>query len=206
MPAFAKFRHLLTDVITLRRITKPWRMPCFAALGALAGLGLSTAHISRAASYMSDAPETCTNCHVMFPAYTTWQHSSHREVATCNDCHVPHTNFAATYAFKAQDGMRHSAIFTARAEPQVIRLSRGAVPVIEDNCRRCHTAVVDDVAIKMHATGDQRCWDCHRDVPHGRGRNLSVTPRIMVPQLPAPLSLDHPRIQGRDPRPSRGSP
>ena len=67
-------------------------------------------------------------------------------MATCNDCHVPHTSLAAQYGFKAKDGLWHATVFTMRWEPQVIRLSAGAVPVVEDNCRRCHAAVVADVA------------------------------------------------------------
>jgi hypothetical protein len=38
------------------------------------------------------------------PQYVTWFHSRHREVATCNDCHVPHDNIVRHYAFKASDG------------------------------------------------------------------------------------------------------
>jgi cytochrome c nitrite reductase small subunit len=34
-------------------------------------------HISRAASYLSDEPEVCINCHVMDNAYATWRHGSH---------------------------------------------------------------------------------------------------------------------------------
>ena len=37
-------------------------------LGLAAGMGLFVFHISRAASYLSDAPETCMNCHVMTTA------------------------------------------------------------------------------------------------------------------------------------------
>ena len=61
-------------------------------LGVTAGTAVFVFHISRAASYMSDEPETCMNCHVMTTQYLTWQHSSHARVATCNDCHVPHDN------------------------------------------------------------------------------------------------------------------
>ncbi len=173
-------------------------MPVWAMLGLLAGLGLTVARISRAASYLSDDPETCMNCHVMAPQYATWQHGSHANVATCNDCHVPHTSFASHYAFKARDGLRHSAIFTFRLEPQVIQLSAAAVPVVESNCRRCHARVIADVHVAEPDSAGPRCWDCHRDTPHGRGRSLSATPSVMRPQLPA-VDLEDPgiRIGGR---------
>lgn len=60
--------------------------------GAFCGLLAYLVYMSKAYSYLSDNPEVCINCHVMGPYYATWQHSSHKNVATCNDCHVPHTH------------------------------------------------------------------------------------------------------------------
>jgi len=159
---------------------------------------LFVTHISRALSYLSDAPETCMNCHVMTTEYVTWQHSSHAEVATCNDCHVPHDSFLAHYGFKAKDGLWHATVFTMRWEPQVIRLSKGAVPVVEGNCRRCHAAVIEDVSLSAHSDRDLRCWDCHREVPHGSARSLSATPGVFQPRLPAATQQSQePTITGR---------
>jgi len=181
----------------LRFLPPRWQVPGFVMLGVLGGLGLGVFHVSRAASYLSDAPETCMNCHVMTTQYVTWQHSSHARVATCNDCHVPHDSPLAHYAFKAKDGLRHATIFTMRWEPQVIRLSPGAAPVVEANCRRCHAATIENVPICAPAQGDLKCWDCHREVPHGRVRSLSATPGIFQPQLP-PVHhpIQEPRIGG----------
>jgi cytochrome c nitrite reductase small subunit len=68
------------------------------------------ADISEAASYLSDDPEACINCHIMIPQYATWRHSSHGRDTVCNDCHVPQDSVFAKYYFKAKDGLRHSAI------------------------------------------------------------------------------------------------
>lgn len=176
---------------------------CFGAMGAVVGLGVAVAHISRASSYLSDSPETCINCHVMYPQYTTWAHSAHANVAHCNDCHVPHDNLVSHYAFKAKDGLKHAAVFTARAEPQVIRLSKAAVPVVQDNCMRCHTEVVHSVQILSDPDEQRLCWDCHRHTPHGRVRSLSATPQVLRPQL-APIGLKDPghRVGARPPRDS----
>jgi cytochrome c nitrite reductase small subunit len=170
---------MLLRLFTLAWLPRSWRIACCVLLGVAAGLGATTIYISRAPSYLSDKPETCVNCHVMNPSYISWQHSSHARVAVCNDCHVPHDSVVRKYAFKAQDGMRHSAIFTARAEPQVIRLSAAAIPVVQQNCLRCHNQLTSEV----HVT-DRLCWDCHRDVPHGRARSLSASPGVMAPSLP----------------------
>jgi cytochrome c nitrite reductase small subunit len=161
---------------------------------------MAVGKVSRVTSYLSDDPEACVNCHVMRPQYASWQHSSHAS-ATCNDCHVPHDTILNAYAFKARDGLYHSVIFTLRLEPQVIRMSRGAVPVVEGNCRRCHGRVIEEVSLRRRQPGDHRCWDCHREVPHGRVRSLSAAPRVMSPQLPPALQPQVPSIGGRKPRP-----
>jgi len=188
----------------LRFLAPAWRPAGFVVLGITGGMALFVFHTSLATSYLSDAPETCMNCHVMTTQYVTWQHSSHANVATCNDCHVPHTSLAAQYGFKAKDGLWHATVFTMRWEPQVIRLSVRAAPVVEDNCRRCHAAVVADVAPAAHQAGDLRCWDCHREVPHGTVRSLSATPEVFRPQLPA-LSepMQRHTIGGRSVRPQQ---
>lgn len=185
-------------VVALRFVARSLRPAVFLMLGVAAGTGLFVFHISHAASYLSDSPETCMNCHVMATQYLTWQHSSHTTVATCNDCHVPHTSLAAQYGFKAEDGLWHATVFTMRWEPQVIRLSQRAKPVVEDNCRRCHAQVIAEVAPAVHQQGDLRCWDCHREVPHGSVRSLSATPNVFQPRLP-PTSdlLQQPTIGGR---------
>jgi cytochrome c nitrite reductase small subunit len=182
----------------LRFLAPGWRPAGFLTIGMTAGMGLFVLHISRAASYLSDNPETCMNCHVMTTEFVTWQHSSHAGVATCNDCHVPHTSLPAKYAFKAEDGLWHSTVFTMRWEPQAIRLSARAEPVVEDNCRRCHAQVVENVSPAEHRSGDLRCWECHREVPHGSVRSLSATPGVFQPRLPAMQNpLQKPTLGGR---------
>src|SRR5690606_35170681 len=115
-----------------------WRVPVIFALGILIGLGLLIFKVSNASSYLSDNPNACINCHVMTTQFASWQRSSHAKVATCNDCHVPHTNLIATYMFKASDGMRHATMFTFRMEPQVIQIKEAGSNVVQGNCLRCH--------------------------------------------------------------------
>jgi len=195
-------RKSLGYLLNLRFLPRAWQLSGFLMLGVLAGLGGFVLHVSRAASYLSDSPETCMNCHVMTTQYVTWQHSSHARVTTCNDCHVPQDSPVSHYAFKARDGLWHATVFTMRWEPQVIRLSPGAVPVVEGNCRRCHAQVVEDVAVAAHAAGDLRCWECHREVPHGRVRSLSATPGVFQPELPAATEpLQQPKLGGRPVQP-----
>lgn len=177
----------------LNRLTPPlqWKFPVLIALGVFVGMGFYAFYVSNAPSYLSDNPRTCVNCHVMAPQYATWSHSSHREVANCNDCHVPHTNFFSHYFFKAKDGLRHATIFTLRKEPQVIFIKEAGIGVVQQNCVRCHSQLFSgrDVSEyqKTHYK-DRLCWECHRETPHGRVNSLSSVPsaRVPMPESPVP--------------------
>ena len=166
-----------------------WQLPVIVLLGVMVGIVLLLFKASNAHSYLSDKPETCINCHVMYSQYASWNHSSHREVATCNDCHVPQDNVFRTYFFKASDGLRHATIFTARAEPQVIKIKQAGIGVVQENCIRCHFDLISMVSViqvtgKNHETGQgARCWDCHRETPHGTVNSLASFPHSLVPQL-----------------------
>lgn len=158
---------------------RKWRIPAIILMAAFFGIGFYILRLSNAAAYLSDDPKACINCHLMTPQYISWNHSSHREVAHCNDCHVPQDNLVSKFYFKAKDGLYHSSIFTMRAEPQVIKALGPSMEVIQNNCIRCHedrvvddklTAFVDDHAV--HRT-DRTCWECHREVPHGKVKSLS---------------------------------
>lgn len=170
-----------------------WRPIAATLYGLIIGGVIFIIYISNAASYLSDNPKTCVNCHVMSPQYATWFHSSHREIATCNDCHVPHNNVINKYFFKAKDGMRHATIFTLRIEPQVIKIHEAGQKVVQNNCLRCHSNLLEDskLAIATQAYHNYRikrpCWDCHRETPHGRVNSLSAVPFSRVPLLPSPV-------------------
>lgn len=175
----------------LSRIPSKMILPFFAAGGLLAGVGAYAAYMSRAHSYLSDDPAACINCHIMTPYYQSWNHSSHARWTNCNDCHVPHDNVVSKYAFKAMDGLYHSAVFTMRAEPQVIRPREASNNVIMENCIRCHTQLnTEFVKTGMISYTEAKqgqgkaCWDCHTQVPHTKVSSLSASPNAIVP-LPA---------------------
>ena len=165
-----------------------WRIPVTILNGILVGLFLYLLNISNAVSYLSDEPETCINCHVMNPQYATWNHSSHREVANCNDCHVPHNNVLNKYYFKAKDGLRHASVFTMRGEPQVIYIKEEGKHVVQQNCIRCHSKLVTDNAgivrfdQSKHFREERSCVECHRETPHGRVNSLVSVPNAFIPK------------------------
>jgi len=182
-----------------------WKIPAIILLGVSAGMIIYILQISRFSSYLSEEPKTCMNCHIMAPQYATWSHSSHREEATCNDCHVPQNNFIFHYYFKAKDGLRHATIFTLRREPQVIQIRKAGMNVVQDNCIRCHEKQQacmqchimmkneEDEITALNCEYDyyhegRYCWECHREVPHGRVNSLSSVPyaRVPLPSDPVP--------------------
>jgi len=183
----------------IKKITKKiippdnWKIIVIILLGIFFGLSIYIFKISKAGSYLSDDPKTCVNCHLMAPQYATWTHSSHRQWASCNDCHVPHNNVFNKYYFKAKDGLRHSTMFTLRLEPQVIFIHKEGAEVVFTNCKRCHGNLLD-IDQKLtninfsHDRTERKCWECHREVPHGRVNSLSSTPyaRVPLPESPVP--------------------
>lgn len=179
-----KIKSIIQKVIPPEK----WRVPVIAALGVFSGLIIFVFYIGNAASYLSDEPETCINCHVMYNHYTSWQYSSHSRVATCNDCHVPQDNFVRKYFFKATDGLRHSTIFTLRWEPQVIRIKDAGAEAVQENCKRCHENVFTLVDLAHSKYPDdvlqKPCWDCHQETPHGSVNSLSSYPnsRVFAPE------------------------
>lgn len=165
----------------LRDMNPKLKLATLCTAGCLVGTGACIIEISNAASYLSDDPKACINCHVMGPQYATWQHSSHARVATCNDCHVPHDSTWRKYWFKANDGMRHSFLFTTRQERQVVTAIEESRKVIQANCVRCHTSLLETTSLSHDAS--RSCTDCHREVPHGRVHSLSSTPNAAIPRL-----------------------
>lgn len=135
---------------------------------------------SKMLDYVSSDPKVCVNCHAMNTHYATWQHSSHREMATCVDCHLPHTNLVDKLMAKARDGFNHSLAFTLRDFGYNLRITDDAARRIQQNCISCHDSLVSQMLensklytkFDSHVQMGRKCWDCHRSVPHGKARNL----------------------------------
>lgn len=168
-----------------------WKLSVIILMGMLTGIFFLVLHISMAASYLSDEPKTCINCHVMYPQYASWTKGSHANVATCSDCHVPQDNLFRKYFFKGSDGMRHATYFTMRWEPQTIQLKNAGMSVVQENCIRCHMDLVDMTQL-VTVTGSMArndegklCWGCHQETPHGTVKSLSAAPHALVDRLPS---------------------
>jgi len=136
-----------------------------AAFGLAAGVGAYTFVYAKGASYLTDRPEACANCHVMSEQYAGWIRSSHRAAAGCNDCHTP-AGFFRKYGAKASNGFWHSYAFTSGPFPEPIRIKPHNRRTAEEKCRLCHQEIVEAVEGIGGAAGETSCINCHPSVGH----------------------------------------
>src|SRR5262249_38226243 len=136
-------------------------------IGAAFGIGGYTFIYAKGSSYLTNNPAACANCHIMREHYDGWLKSSHRSVATCNDCHTP-PGIISKYATKASNGFWHSFAFTSGRFPEPIRIKPQKREVTENACRKCHADIT--VAIDGHNPKGERssCVRCHSSVGHLR--------------------------------------
>ncbi len=144
-----------------------WGMVFVAVLSMAIGLGGFTFDRAKGFSYLSDAPSTCVNCHVMRDQYESWNHSSHRNWATCNDCHLPQA-FVNKWFTKAYSGLSHAVKFTTGDFPEPIVIGGRMKRIALENCVDCHRAVLAPILInaKSHLPEDLDCTACHGNVGH----------------------------------------
>jgi cytochrome c nitrite reductase small subunit len=136
-----------------------------ALAGALLGLGGYTFLYARGASYLTNDPKACANCHVMREQFEGWQRGSHRSVATCNDCHTPH-HLLGKYATKGLNGFWHSFYFTTGTFHEPIQITARNARVTEGACRTCHAEIVAAIDASPRTGQPLACVGCHRDVGH----------------------------------------
>lgn len=149
---------------------KQWAVAAALVIGLAAGLGAFTFVYARGASYLTNDPAACANCHVMSEHYSAWMKSSHRAVAVCNDCHAPH-DLVGKYATKARNGFWHSFYFTTGRYPDPLRITEKNRRITEGACRDCHAELVESIGA-AHGSHDTvagesfRCVRCHAHVGH----------------------------------------
>jgi cytochrome c nitrite reductase small subunit len=135
--------------------------------GSAAGLGGYTFVYAKGASYLTNDPAACANCHVMDDYHAAWLKGSHRAAATCNDCHTPE-GLIPKYAVKASNGFWHSFRFTTGDFPDRIRMRPSNVEVVDAACVKCHADIASDLRLHGEVEPGQACVRCHSQVGHAR--------------------------------------
>jgi cytochrome c nitrite reductase small subunit len=159
--------HLAADTALSRR---PLRFGRWAAiftilLGVLAGVGTFTFGYGKGASYLSNNPKSCVNCHAMQDHFNSWQHSSHHHVAVCNDCHLPHDPIGK-WVTKADNGFFHSLAFTLQNYHDPIQIKPRNRRVTQNACVDCHKDFVHSLLPATSNEDMTSCVHCHAEVGH----------------------------------------
>jgi cytochrome c nitrite reductase small subunit len=136
-------------------------------LGLAAGVGVYTFVYAKGGSYLTNDPQACANCHIMQDHYDGWITSSHRSVATCNDCHTP-PGLIPKYISKANNGFWHSFAFTSGKFPDPIRIKPHNQRIVEKACRKCHEEIVTAIEGPHRDSKEMSCVRCHSSVGHLR--------------------------------------
>lgn len=135
------------------------------ASGIAMGVGLFTFVYARGASYMTNDPGACANCHIMNEQFDGWTRSSHHQVAVCNDCHTPH-DFLGKYMTKAINGYHHSLAFTTGEFHEPIQIKERNRNITEQACRSCHADIVQGIDANHSGNDESSCIRCHPSVGH----------------------------------------
>jgi cytochrome c nitrite reductase small subunit len=96
--------------------------------------------------------------------YEAWLKSGHRHVATCVECHLPHSGLAKWVA-KADHGFRHSAAFTLQNFKEPIEITPKDLAMVQVNCLRCHGALLHAVS-ESPRRHEMDCMHCHAGAGH----------------------------------------
>lgn len=147
---------------------RPRPLPLFLAVaaGMLLGSSMFVLNYAEGLAYLSNDPESCTNCHIMQPQFDAWQRGPHAAIAVCNDCHTPH-DLIGKYVTKARNGWNHSVAFTLQDFDEPIRIKSFNRAIVEENCRACHEELVNQITGHYGAEDQELdCVRCHRDVGH----------------------------------------
>lgn len=139
------------------------------AFGVLGGLGAFTFGYGDGTAYLTNNPASCANCHVMRDPFDSWVKSSHKDVATCNDCHLPH-DFAGKWFTKVDNGFFHSLAFTTDDFHEPIQIKPRNRRVIQNSCLHCHADFVNPMLPTQPGGQVQWCVHCHSDVGHAGRR------------------------------------
>lgn len=141
-------------------------------VGLMLGIGGFTFLYAEGLSYLSSDPKACVNCHIMQPQYDSWQKASHHGVATCADCHLPHS-FLGKWLAKAENGYHHSKAFTFQDFHEPIMIKPGNSRILQESCLHCHADLVHGMIARTDDRASEvQCVHCHRTVGHGEPAGL----------------------------------
>lgn len=171
-----------TGDLFLSRHRTYWQRVRFNALRVAAVLGASLLFLvlmTGGAAMYTSRPQFCISCHIMEPYYTSWEHSSHRDVS-CIKCHFP-PGAAEKVRGKTLGLVQLLKYVTATAGPRL------AAEISDASCLRCHNTRLLSGRVDFHGVpfdhrphladlrrGKKlRCTSCHSQIV--QGTHMTVT-------------------------------
>ncbi len=151
----------------MKRFRRFFPLLAMVAIGIAVGLGIYTFYFAKGASYLSNNPAACANCHVMRDYYDAWRKGSHHASAVCNDCHAP-ADLVGKYATKAINGFNHSVAFTFGNYNDTLSATPMNQRIAENACRKCHQTIVSAIEVHSGRSSETKCVRCHAEVGHAR--------------------------------------
>lgn len=136
-------------------------------MGAPLGVSTGAFIFADGFSYFSGNPQACMNCHIMKPNFDAWTASTHRAVATCNDCHTSGP-LVTKYFQKAVNGLLHSWAFTSGRFHEPIQIKSFNLEITKKSCLGCHQNLIDSSHFGALGFGTKNCTSCHINVGHRR--------------------------------------
>ena len=151
----------------LRSVSRRTMVFVAVLLGVFFGLGVFTFIYAEGLSYFGTDPKSCANCHIMNTEYDSWVKSSHHIVATCADCHLPHSLVPKLVA-KAENGYHHSKGFTLQDFHEPIMIKPRNSRILQEACLGCHSGLVHEIVAGSTTDANAvSCVHCHSSVGHG---------------------------------------
>ncbi|TWT39180.1 Cytochrome c-type protein NrfH [Blastopirellula retiformator] len=95
----------------------------------------------------------------------SWEKSSHKDVAVCNDCHLPH-DFVGKWVTKADNGFFHSLAFTMDDFHEPIQIRPRNALVAQHACQHSHADFVHSMEPTSSKFETMSCVHCHPSVGH----------------------------------------
>jgi cytochrome c nitrite reductase small subunit len=103
--------------------------------------------------------------------YDAWRNSTHRHVAACNDCHLPH-DLIGHWVTEADSGFFHSMAFTLENFHEPIQIKPRNRRVTQQACLHCHAEFVHQMLPDIDGQ-KPACIHCHSDVGHSLHGHVS---------------------------------
>ena len=162
---------------TARPFRWRWYLVPAILIGLVVGIGGYTFVYAKGASYMTNDPAACANCHVMNEQYDGWITSSHRAVAVCNDCHTPDGHRRQVRSPRPTTASGTRSAFTTGLVSRAHPGHAAQQGVTEASCQKCHADDDRRDHDTTHPKGEPlTCVRCHDSVGHLRVAGAALCP------------------------------